>query len=69
MRLLSFAQLKPEKGIVYSRVHLDRLEKVGRFPRRVSLGGGGRVAWVEEEVDRWIEARVAARDDAASNAA
>jgi prophage regulatory protein len=35
------------------------------FPRPVSLGGGGRaVAWVESEVQDWIEARKAERETA-----
>ena len=33
----------------------------GEFPRQVKLGGRS-VAWVESEVQDWIEARIAARD-------
>jgi len=61
MRLLPFEDLRPQKGINYSRPHLWRLEKAGDFPKRVSLGRN-RVAWAEPEIDRWIEQRIAARD-------
>lgn len=63
MRLLAFNRLFPEKGIGYSKVHLGRLEKVGSFPKRVRLGPKGRVAWIEAEIDEWIEARAAERDN------
>ena len=39
---------------------LRRLEKAGKFPRRVSLGPG-RVGWIGSEVDGWIEALMAER--------
>lgn len=59
MRLLSKKEVCFRTS--YSRAHLDRLEADGRFPQRVRLGQA-RVAWVEEEVDEWISARVAERD-------
>ena len=48
----------------YTRQHLSRLEKLDRFPRRVQVGGN-RVAWLESEVDAWIEARASERGRAA----
>ena len=36
------------------------MERLG-FPKPVKIGTRS-VAWVEEEVDAWVEARVAARD-------
>lgn len=45
----------------YSRSHLDRLEAAGKFPSRVRLGQA-RVAWVEDEVREWIQAKVDERD-------
>ena len=54
MRVLAFSQLKPEKGIPYSRVHLARLEKAGKFPKRVPIGEG-RVGWLESEIDQHID--------------
>ncbi|MDP6270253.1 MAG: AlpA family phage regulatory protein [Alphaproteobacteria bacterium] len=44
-----------------SAVHLWRLERAGKFPRRVHLGAN-RVAWVEAEIDDWIAERLAARE-------
>jgi prophage regulatory protein len=44
-------------------MHIWRLEKVGRFPRRVKLGPNS-VGWVSTEIDAWIEARIAERDAA-----
>ena len=37
MRILSFEDLRSEKGIPYSKVHLWRLEREGKFPKRVPL--------------------------------
>ena len=47
--------------VSYSVAHIDRLEKEGKFPKRVTLGQA-RVAWVEDEVDAWIRQRIEARD-------
>ena len=64
MRILNAADLKA-KGIGYHAVHLARLEAAGKFPRRVKLseGVGGRVGWLENEVDAWILARAALRGE------
>jgi prophage regulatory protein len=62
MRFLSFDQLKPEKGISYSRRHLRRKEIDGTFPKSVAISEG-RIAWVEAEVDAWIGDKIKARDD------
>ena len=48
------------RGITFSRSHLWRLEHQGSFPRRVHVGKG-RVAWVEHEIDEYLEGLVAAR--------
>lgn len=63
MKLLSYAGLKQVKGIVYSRVHINRLIKAGEFPAPIRMGGGS-VAWVEEEIDAWIRDRIKERDAA-----
>jgi prophage regulatory protein len=47
--------------VPYSYQHILRLEKAGRFPRRVRLGAA-RVGWILDEVVAWIEARVAERE-------
>lgn len=51
MRLLSFKQVREK--VLYCRAHIDRLEKAGKFPKRVRLGQG-RVGWWEHEVDEWL---------------
>lgn len=59
MRLLSFDQLE-DKGIPFTRRHLEREVKSGDFPRPVPIGKRRR-AWLEHEVDLWIEQRAALR--------
>jgi prophage regulatory protein len=60
MRLLRFPDLKALKGIPYSRMHIDRLEKAGQFPKRVHLSSMT-VAWVEEEIDAHLKTKMAER--------
>jgi predicted DNA-binding transcriptional regulator AlpA len=60
MRLLTFNQLK-DKGIPWCRDHLRRKAKAGEFPAPVPISDS-RIAWVETEVDVWMEARTAERD-------
>ena len=50
-----------ESLIPYTRQHILRLEKEGKFPKRVRVGEA-RIAWVREEVEHWIADRIAARD-------
>lgn len=44
-----------------SRVQAWRLEKEGRFPRRIQLGVNS-VGWLKHELDSWINTKRAARD-------
>lgn len=60
VNLLSTKDLH-ERGITYSDTHRWRLIKAGKFPQPVKLGGA-RNAWVEAEIDEWVEARIAERD-------
>lgn len=63
MRILRFRDLKLEKGVGYSRVHLARLIKAGRFPPPIKLvEGGAAIGWLEEEIDEFIRLRANARD-------
>ncbi len=59
MRIVRRKELRHLVG--YSPAHIDRLEKVGQFPKRVVLGPGA-VGWVEDEIQAWIKARAAERD-------
>jgi prophage regulatory protein len=60
MKLIDFKQLKPEKGIPYSRDHLRRRCKAGTFPMPIKLSDR-RIAWIEAEVDAFVADQVAAR--------
>ena len=44
-------------------MHLMRLVKAGKFPAPIRIGGNS-VAFVEDEVIAWQEARIAERDAA-----
>lgn len=44
----------------FSKTHIYRLINAGTFPRPIKLGPR-RVAFVEREVDDWLQARVDAR--------
>jgi prophage regulatory protein len=61
MKVLSFPELKTQKGIRFSRQWIARLVKAGQFPAPVKIG----VAWngfVESEIDAWITDRIHQRD-------
>ena len=60
-KLVSKKELKSIYGVPYSFAHIARLEVAGEFPKRVKLGAC-RVAWLAEEVQDWIDERVANRD-------
>jgi prophage regulatory protein len=59
MRILSKKQLR--EVVLYSPQHIDRLEKAGKFPKRVQLGPN-RVGWIESEVYDWLKQRILDRD-------
>jgi prophage regulatory protein len=50
------------KCITYSKPHLWRLEKAGKFPKRVAIGAG-RYGYVEAEIDAYIDTKIAERDN------
>jgi prophage regulatory protein len=62
-RLLPWPEV--ERRVPYTRQWAYKLEKQGLFPRHVQVGPN-RVAWLETEVDAWIEARAAERGQAAA---
>ena len=47
--------------IPYSKVQIWRLERQGRFPRRIRIGPK-RIGWLETEIDDWIRSRVDERE-------
>lgn len=58
-RLLTYDELR-DHGVTYTRRHLDNLERLGKFPRRVAIGEF-RVGWVEDEIDAHIAGKINAR--------
>jgi prophage regulatory protein len=61
MKLLGINELKVLKGIPFSKGHLWRLIKSGRFVKPIKVGQH-RIAFVESEIDEWLEAKAAERD-------
>lgn len=59
-KLVSKKELKSVYGVPYCFAHIARLEAAGKFPKRGTLGAC-RVAWVAEEVETWIDERIANR--------
>jgi prophage regulatory protein len=66
MKFLLRRDLK-SRGIPFTNKHLLKLEREGRFPKRVKLGDQTS-AWVEEEVDAYQQALAAARNETSSAA-
>ena len=60
MKVLTYEQLK-DKGIPYSRTQLWRRMKAGTFPQSIQLSEQ-RIAWVEKELDDWLQHKVTVRD-------
>jgi prophage regulatory protein len=60
-KLLSLKQVR--ERVLYSPAHLARLEADGKFPKRVKLSKHrtGRVGWVEEEIEAYLQERMEAR--------
>ena len=57
-KLMSFKRLR--EYVPLSRTQITRLEKAGKFPRRVRLGpySNSRVAWPQDPVLKWIDDRI-----------
>ncbi|MFP6559452.1 helix-turn-helix transcriptional regulator [Paraburkholderia sp. B3] len=53
-RLIRLREVRTRVGLGASTVY--RYLAAGKFPRPVDIGGG-RVAWLESEVDAWIASR------------
>jgi prophage regulatory protein len=66
-RFLTKRQLVEEYGIPYSRCHLWRLARTGKFPAPVRLGAN-RIAYRESEIQAWLAARPRAHGREGGNA-
>jgi prophage regulatory protein len=58
-KLLDYTDLRA-RGIKYSRPHLWRMWTAGLFPKPVKVSPQ-RNAWLESDIDEWIENLVADR--------
>jgi prophage regulatory protein len=47
--------------VPYSKVHIYRLIRANSFPKPVRVGAN-RVAWIESEIEEWINKRIKERD-------
>jgi prophage regulatory protein len=65
-RLIRLPEVLFKTGMQKSQIF--EAEQHGRFPKRVTPMPGGRaVAWLESEVDDFIDSRCAARDEPRTN--
>jgi len=55
---------KPEllSRIALSDATIWRMERDGRFPKRIQLGGNS-TGWIESEIDAWLDGRMADRKE------
>ena len=60
MKVLAHRDL-PAKGISWTRQHIHRLVKQGKFPQPFKLGEKTN-AWTEDEIDEYLKNRIAQRD-------
>lgn len=58
MIILRMRQVEAKTG--NCGTHIRRMEKAGHFPIRVKISERA-FGYIEEEIDRWIEERMAAR--------
>jgi prophage regulatory protein len=59
-KIIPYESLK-SKGIPLSKCQIWRLEKAGKFPKRVSVSAA-RHGWVEREIDAYVANKIAARE-------
>jgi predicted DNA-binding transcriptional regulator AlpA len=62
-RLIASEDLPTKKGIRLKNAQRKKLEDAGLFPRRVQTSERTH-AYVEDEIDSHVEAKIAARDSA-----
>ena len=62
IKLIRIKEVIRQTGV--SKSYLYQLRAKGLFPQTVPLVPGGKaVAWVESEVQDWIQSRIAERDN------
>lgn len=61
-KLLRIKDLTSALGL--SRSHIYKLSKEGKFPKPIPIVEGGvAVGWLAEEIQDWLDERIAARKD------
>jgi prophage regulatory protein len=61
MRLIRLSETMHKTGL--SRTRLYEAMGRGEFPKPVKLTDDGRaIAWPEDEIEAWVQSRIAARD-------
>jgi predicted DNA-binding transcriptional regulator AlpA len=62
-RFVTFPQLAERYGVPFSRVHIFRLARAGRFPAPVKIAPppSRSIAWLESEILEYVAQRKAAR--------
>jgi prophage regulatory protein len=65
MKMLPLRDLR-DRGIPFTRQHIHRLVRLGKFPKPIKLGTGtnGRNVWSSDEVDTFLKNCIAKRDTA-----
>lgn len=54
-QILRFNQIRELTGL--SKSTIDRLERAGKFPKRIKIGPRA-IGWVQKEVDRFINEKL-----------
>jgi len=57
MKVIRYPELK--NRVTLSRSQIWRLEKAGKFPRRIQISDNS-VGWDEADIEEWLQARKAA---------
>jgi predicted DNA-binding transcriptional regulator AlpA len=65
VRLIDKKGLEQKKGLNYSKTHLDRMMKGGKFPKFIQFDENGKKYWNEDEIDALIAEKLAQRDEVA----
>ncbi len=58
LRFLRLPEVMYRVGIKHTRIH--KLESEGRFPKRIKISDRAS-AWLESEIEEWMEQRLAGR--------
>lgn len=61
-KLLRIKQVQDRTSL--SKSYIYQLCSQNQFPKSIQLvAGGSSVAWIESEIQEWIDSRIAARDE------